>query len=133
MTTPQDFCGTGRWTSKKLQPGSRLGKITHERNRRLTASRALCNPPYVPSDPEELARGGIYASFAGGKDGREIIDKFLERIASSTRELILLLEGRNRPLEVARSMQQCGYSATRIGRRAAPGELLTVWRFVRLQ
>ena len=37
----------------------------------------IFNPPYVPTPPEEVGSHGIEASWAGGDDGREVIDKFI--------------------------------------------------------
>ena len=37
----------------------------------------LFNPPYVPSDKEELGFNDIRASYAGGKDGMEITNQLL--------------------------------------------------------
>lgn len=41
----------------------------------------IFNPPYVPSDPEELESSDIEAAWAGGIDGREVIDKLLPTIS----------------------------------------------------
>lgn len=37
----------------------------------------LFNPPYVPTPDEEISGCGIEASWAGGTDGRVIIDRSL--------------------------------------------------------
>ena len=39
----------------------------------------LCGiQPYVPSPAEEMCEGGIAAAWAGGVDGREVIDRFVQ-------------------------------------------------------
>jgi release factor glutamine methyltransferase len=40
----------------------------------------IFNPPYVPSEHEEVGSTGIEASYAGGIDGREVIDQFLPQL-----------------------------------------------------
>ena len=40
----------------------------------------LFNPPYVPTPDEEVSGCGIEASWAGGEDGRKVIDAFLPKI-----------------------------------------------------
>jgi len=37
----------------------------------------IFNPPYVPTPDEELGTTDIVASWAGGSDGRVIIDRFI--------------------------------------------------------
>ncbi|KAI8099990.1 S-adenosyl-L-methionine-dependent methyltransferase [Halteromyces radiatus] len=76
----------------------------------------LCfNPPYVVTPSSEVGSFGIEASWAGGIDGREVIDQFLPLV--SVRDLLsphgvfyLLLINENRPLDVMDILK--GYGLT---------------------
>ena len=46
-----------------------------------TVDLLICNPPYVPTDEEEMQGCGISISWAGGRRGREIIDILLPKAA----------------------------------------------------
>ena len=37
----------------------------------------IFNPPYVPTPADEVGSKGIEAAWAGGEDGRVVIDRFL--------------------------------------------------------
>ena len=45
----------------------------------------LFNPPYVPTESDEVCGTGIEASWAGGVDGREVIDRFIPLLNVSDR------------------------------------------------
>ena len=40
----------------------------------------LFNPPYVPTDDDEVGRDDIYASWAGGEDGVGTLEKLIPKL-----------------------------------------------------
>jgi len=69
------------------------------------------NPPYVPS--EEIK----WVDLDGGKDGREVINKFLSSFAnylSSKGEVLLLISSLNKPLEIKSILKKKGFLTKKI-------------------
>eukprot|EP00536_Pseudo-nitzschia_multiseries_P005308 jgi/Psemu1/238404/estExt_Genewise1.C_990012 len=46
----------------------------------------IFNPPYVPTEDSEISGSGIEISWAGGQDGRRVIDRALPQIARLLRQ-----------------------------------------------
>jgi len=93
------------------------------------------NPPYVPTPDEEVGGTGVSASWAGGTDGRVVIDRFIELLSGflGARGLCyLLLVQENRPNDVIRQLGARGFLATQVLRRRARNEDLQVLRIERL-
>ncbi|KAI8339545.1 S-adenosyl-L-methionine-dependent methyltransferase [Chlamydoabsidia padenii] len=86
----------------------------------------LCfNPPYVVTPSEEVGSFGIEASWAGGLDGREVIDQLLPLVSdllSPKGIFYLLLIHENRPLEVMDILKQQGLSCHIASERRAGRE-----------
>lgn len=96
------------------------------------------NPPYVPTDEEELQRAlqsrDISASWAGGKDGRQVIDKFFSEVGdflSRNSVVYLVLLDANKPHEVMQNARRLGYSIKTVKKRKAGIEQLYILRFQR--
>ncbi|ORX93412.1 hemK methyltransferase family member 2-like protein [Basidiobolus meristosporus CBS 931.73] len=95
------------------------------------------NPPYVVTPSEEVGSNSIEAAWAGGIDGREVIDKMLPTVQDllSPRGvfyLVLILE--NRPQEIMNIMKsQYGFESKIITQRKAGREKLYIVRFSRVQ
>lgn len=92
----------------------------------------LCNPPYVPSDRNEIDHP-LTAAWAGGlPDGREVTDKVIERAANilhTAGDLWILLDERNVPNAVANFAESFGFKTQQLAKRKVPGELLYIFRF----
>ena len=91
----------------------------------------IFNPPYVPTPDDEVGSAGIEASWAGGKDGRMVIDRALPQIA----RLLSWPHGRaymitvddNFPEQIsAFMMKEYGVLVQPLVRRKANNEFLTV-------
>lgn len=94
----------------------------------------IFNPPYVPTESEEVSSSGIEASWAGGIDGREVIDKFLPTAAkflSPTGIFFLLGIRQNRPGEICEISKSFQLSGSIVGERKAGIEKLWVIKFVK--
>ncbi|XP_018564540.1 hemK methyltransferase family member 2 [Anoplophora glabripennis] len=94
----------------------------------------LFNPPYVVTDSEELSGSGLNRAWAGGTNGREIIDRLSCNISDMlTPEGIcyLLLLKENNPQEVVSGMKGLGFDSELVLQRKIPGEFLYVYKFFR--
>jgi release factor glutamine methyltransferase len=73
------------------------------------------NPPYVPTEEEELGSHGIEASWAGGTYGTNALDKLLPHVASllSPRGVFYLVAlQHNKPLDIIQKLQTNGLNGT---------------------
>ncbi|NWY03605.1 HEMK2 methyltransferase, partial [Nothoprocta ornata] len=92
----------------------------------------LFNPPYVVTPSEEVGSHGIEASWAGGKNGREVMDKIFPLVADllSTEGLFYLVTIReNNPDEILETMKKYGLEGTKALSRQAGREMLTILKF----
>lgn len=98
----------------------------------------IFNPPYVPSrleESEDFETGvkessqSIVQTWAGGINGREIIDKFLkdlQRVMAPKGTVYLLLLKENDPNQIVEQMQNSGFQAEIFMERRILGEYLFV-------
>ncbi|XP_050570478.1 methyltransferase N6AMT1 isoform X1 [Cygnus atratus] len=92
----------------------------------------LFNPPYVVTPSEEVKSHGIEASWAGGKRGREVMDRVFPLVADllSPRGLFYLVTIKeNNPDEILETMKKHGLEGTRALSRQAGQEMLTILKF----
>uniref|UniRef100_A0A8C8E584 Methyltransferase HEMK2 n=1 Tax=Otus sunia TaxID=257818 RepID=A0A8C8E584_9STRI len=92
----------------------------------------LFNPPYVVTPSEEVKSHGIEASWAGGKKGREVMDRvfpLVPDLLSPGGLFYLVTIKENNPDEILEMMKKCGLEGTRVLSRQAGQEMLTVLKF----
>lgn len=97
------------------------------------------NPPYVTTDQEELERAkrekDIYASWAGGDNGSQIIFEFIEGLGEVLKEntiLYMLLSQENEYNKIFRVLEEkYGFAPECLLRRTAVNENLAVFKFIR--
>eukprot|EP01038_Epipyxis_sp_PR26KG_P006252 gene6252-8611_t len=94
----------------------------------------LFNPPYVPTPSEEILGNGIEASWAGGIDGREVIDKFLPCIndmLSPRGACYMILVEENKPTEIASILATYGLQCKIVTKKQARNECLMVMKIMK--
>ncbi|XP_069886627.1 methyltransferase N6AMT1 isoform X2 [Dipodomys merriami] len=92
------------------------------------------NPPYVVTPPEEVGSQGIEAAWAGGRDGREVMDKFFPLASDllSPRGLFYLVTIKeNNPGEILKTLNTKGLQGTTALSRQAGQEILSVLKFTK--
>ncbi|XP_032063724.1 methyltransferase N6AMT1 [Aythya fuligula] len=92
----------------------------------------LFNPPYVVTPSEEVKSHGIEASWAGGKRGREVMDRVFPLAAdllSPGGLFYLVTIKENNPDEILETMKKHGLEGTRALSRQAGQEMLTILKF----
>ncbi|NXS92202.1 HEMK2 methyltransferase, partial [Jacana jacana] len=92
----------------------------------------LFNPPYVVTPSEEVESRGIEASWAGGKKGREVMDRvfpLVPDLLSPGGLFYLVTIKENDPDEILETMKKSGLEGTRVLSRQAGQEMLTILKF----
>jgi release factor glutamine methyltransferase len=96
----------------------------------------LCNPPYVPTPPDEHGHEDIRAAWAGGTDGRTLTDevlKLLPDLLSPFGRCYLVVERSNNPQDVRSLAEDCGLKCETVIKRRAGAEELFVFRLNKLK
>ncbi|WOL11493.1 hypothetical protein Cni_G20256 [Canna indica] len=95
----------------------------------------VVNPPYVPTPEEEVGCKGITASWAGGENGRSVIDKILpivDELLSQKGWLYMVTLTANNPSQICLLMKEKGYASRIIVQRSTEEESLHVIKFWRV-
>lgn len=96
----------------------------------------IFNPPYVPTPDDEVGGAGIEASWAGGQDGRRVVDRAIQPMAdllSNDGVGYLITVDDNRPEELASLFHRSGVEMRPFFRRRAHNEYLTVQKLTKVQ
>lgn len=94
----------------------------------------LFNPPYVVTEANELGSNGIEAAWAGGKDGREVMDRLfplVDRLLSENGAFYLVCIKPNCVDDIAEVLKNFGFTMSIVLNRKAGIENLFVLKFVR--
>ncbi|KAG5556015.1 hypothetical protein RHGRI_006599 [Rhododendron griersonianum] len=94
----------------------------------------VVNPPYVPTPEEEVGRDGIASAWAGGENGRCVIDKILpvaDKLLSDRGWLYMVTLTANNPSEICLQMRDNGYASRIVVQRSTEEESLHVIKFWR--
>lgn len=93
------------------------------------------NPPYVVTPSSEVGSQSIEAAWAGGINGREVIDRFLPTAVSLVSQkgvFYLVLIDKNKPSEIMDTLKGFGLNGEIIMKRKAGIENLFVLKFRRI-
>ena len=92
----------------------------------------MFNPPYVPTPSSEVGGTGISASWAGGVNGREVLDRLLPDVGALLRVgglFYLVVVEENCVRDVDAALEGQGLVGREVLQRRAANELLSVWRW----
>ncbi|KAL6198710.1 hypothetical protein ACLB2K_028499 [Fragaria x ananassa] len=94
----------------------------------------VVNPPYVPTPEDEVGREGIASAWAGGENGRAVIDKILpvaDNLLSEKGWLYMVTLSENNPSEICLQMREKGYDSRILVQRLTDEESLQIIKFWR--
>uniref|UniRef100_H2YG33 Methyltransferase HEMK2 n=1 Tax=Ciona savignyi TaxID=51511 RepID=H2YG33_CIOSA len=94
----------------------------------------IFNPPYVVTPPHEVEVNGITASWAGGVDGRQVMNRFFKQVPnllSNRGVLYLVVIRENKPDEIREIFNEMGFLCEVVMTRRSGPEFLMILKFVR--
>jgi release factor glutamine methyltransferase len=92
----------------------------------------VVNPPYVPTPEEEIECKVIASSWAGGLNGRQVIDRILPAVREMLSErgwLYMIALEENDPSDICHLMSEMGYASRVVLKRCTEEESLYVLKF----
>jgi release factor glutamine methyltransferase len=90
-----------------------------------------CNPPYLPTPPEDEWGDLMEDALSGGEDGRAVVDPFLAdvgRVLTTDGQAFLLISTLTGPEEVHETATEAGLAVERVSEESQPFEKLLVFR-----
>uniref|UniRef100_A0A7N0UZ84 Methyltransferase small domain-containing protein n=1 Tax=Kalanchoe fedtschenkoi TaxID=63787 RepID=A0A7N0UZ84_KALFE len=94
----------------------------------------VVNPPYVPTPEDEVGVEGLGSAWAGGENGRSVIDRILvvaERVLAADGWMYLVTLTENKPGEICRIMKGKGFGFRIVVQRSTVEESLHIIKFWR--
>jgi release factor glutamine methyltransferase len=94
----------------------------------------VCNPPYLPTPPEQEWDDWMERALSGGEDGRAMVDPFLDGVGRVLRpdgRAYLLISTLTGPEEVRAFARERGLDSEIVAEESHPFEKLLVVRFGR--
>ena len=94
----------------------------------------VVNPPYVPTPEYEVGCEGIASAWAGGENGRSVIDRILpvaDRLLSDKGWLYMVTLTTNDPSQICLLMRKKGYASRIVVQRSTEEESLHIIKFWR--
>lgn len=96
----------------------------------------LFNPPYVVTESDEINAGDLNKAWAGGKNGREVIDVVLNNLNNwlSVEGVCYVIALRENGLDdIKKTALNCGFKCNIVVSRRIPGEYLYVLKLFRVK
>lgn len=94
----------------------------------------VCNPPYLPIDPDEARSDWMEVALSGGESGLAVIEPLLAdagRVLRTDGAVLLLVSSLTGVEDVAELASAAGFSAAAVAEDSFPFETLTVLKLVR--
>ncbi|KAJ4841229.1 hypothetical protein Tsubulata_027486 [Turnera subulata] len=94
----------------------------------------VVNPPYVPTPEDEVGCEGIASAWAGGENGRRVIDRILpvaDKLLSPRGWLYMVTLTTNDPSQICVEMRKKGYASRIVLQRSTEEESLHIIKFWR--
>lgn len=94
----------------------------------------VCNPPYLPTDPDDERSDWMEVALSGGESGLAVIEPLLADVGRVLRRdgtVLLLVSSLTGVEEVVELASDAGFSAVAVAEDSFPFETLTVLELVR--